>query len=444
MKRSRADNLKRLRRALMLLTVVLSAILVAAGPSSAGAQSQTAAQPQATSAGLVMADAQLVAPAIGSRVANLGPLMLRWTSTEAATGDWEVQVSGDGRFDLDPATATSPVQTGMVREPAWPLAAVEPCRAYFWRVRLTMADGSAPGAWSPTWSFSSPGSGPVASKIAFIYHYQGVPVGERPPSYDELYVMNADGTGRTPLAMADRYAPSWSPDGCIAFSRGDTLYTIAAAGGDPSLLAAAQGGFFGKTAWSPDGTRLAFAHAPAPSGPSEIYVANADGTGMTQLTSCSGCDAPAWSPNGQRIVFHGAEPGAAFTNLFVMSADGSGLVRLNTAATAQVPGGDAEPVVSPDGIKVAFSSGRSGIVGVYVMNVDGTGLTALAAQENSDNPAWSADGAQLLYHSTRGGQHGGAVWAMDADGKNQRQISSLAALAVTLIEEGDSLPAPSR
>ncbi|GEM_PF-2772424 len=441
MEHSFVNALKRLKRASLPLLGVVSAVLVVAGPSSAGAQSQSTAEHQANRAALVLADAQVVAPPSGGRVPNLGPLVLRWAGSDAAVVDWEVQVSGDGRFDLDPATATSPVQAGVVHEPAWPLAQLEPCRAYFWRVRPVAGEGVPAAEWSTTWSFSTAGAGPVPGKIAFIYHYQGVPIGERPPSYDELYLMNADGSGRTPLAMAEPYAPSWSPDGCIAFSRGGTLHTLTPDGQVRTLPGDGQGGFFGKSAWSPDGTRLAFAHAPAASAPSEIYVANADGTGMTRLTQTGGNDAPAWLPDGKRIVFQGMEPGAAFGSLFVMNADGTGMARLATGGDpAPVAGSDTEPAWSPNGTKVAFTSGRNGASLLYLMNADGSGVTPLT-EDGGDHAAWSADGSQILFHSLRGGQHGGAIWTMGVDGSNQRQLSSLGSLAVTAVEEGDALPA---
>src|SRR5689334_11670482 len=55
-------------------------------------------------------------------------------------------------------------------------------------------------------------------------------------------------------------------------------------------------------AFSPDGTRIAFASTRTGGG--DIYVMNADGTGVVQLTSDRREDAqPAWSPNGTQIAF---------------------------------------------------------------------------------------------------------------------------------------------
>ena len=74
---------------------------------------------------------------------------------------------------------------------------------------------------------------------------------------------------------------------------------------------------------------------------------------------------PMYSPDGMRLVFistHDGDP-----EIFVMNADGSGLKKLtdNTAV-------DAAPSWSPDGGKIVFTSDRSGSFELYRMNADGS------------------------------------------------------------------------
>ena len=58
--------------------------------------------------------------------------------------------------------------------------------------------------------------------------------------------------------------------------------------------------------WSSDGTRLAFTGETTPGGATAIFVANADGSWVEQVTAPSGGESdsdPAWSPSGDEIVF---------------------------------------------------------------------------------------------------------------------------------------------
>src|SRR2546425_2747013 len=158
--------------------------------------------------------------------------------------------------------------------------------------------------------------------------------------------MNADGSSPTRLTYsrpdwdsADQAA--WSPDGSkIALTRasfgycdpdgvcsgsGATLVisVINADGTGIHDLASGSG-----AAWSPDGTRIAFR------GDGGINVRNADGSSGRQVIAAIGGIHLAWSPDGAKIAFDGAIPyySGAQWDIYVMNADGSGVVRLTQGA----------------------------------------------------------------------------------------------------------------
>ena len=143
-------------------------------------------------------------------------------------------------------------------------------------------------------------------------------------------------------------------------------------------------------AWSPDGTRIAFASDRA--GPRAVHVMNEDGSGVTRLTPETAASyRPAWSPDGTRIAFVSERDGNA--ELYVMNADGTNQRRLTSH-----PAADRDPAWSPDGTRIAFSSERDGNAEIYVMSADGSGIARITTNSVSDgHPAWSPDGSRLAF-----------------------------------------------
>jgi Tol biopolymer transport system component len=177
-------------------------------------------------------------------------------------------------------------------------------------------------------------------------------------------------------------------------------------------------------AWSPDGTRIAYAHSSAIG--TDIFVMSADGSRVTQLTNEAGDDHEmSWSPDGTKIAFTSNRHGDY--DIFVMNADGTGAGKLT-----DTPTNDREPAWSPDGTRIAFSSGGSGGHGsrtrtgnyeIYVVNADGSGERKLTSDPADDqNPAWSPDGTKLAWRRDRAGTD--TVLVMNADGSGVTQLTA--------------------
>ena len=182
-------------------------------------------------------------------------------------------------------------------------------------------------------------------------------------------------------------------------------------------------------AFSPDGLKIAF-QSLRDAGNSEIYIVNVDGTGVTNLTNNAAFDSdPAFSPDGSRIAFSSFRDGSC--ELYAMNVDGTVVTRLTNNT---VP--DVQPAFSPDGSKIAFASFRAGNWDIYVMNANGTGETRLTNDAATNaRPAFSPDGSKIAFWSDRDGNM--EIYVMNADGSVQTRLTNSAT-----IDTDPSFPLP--
>lgn len=247
----------------------------------------------------------------------------------------------------------------------------------------------------------------------------------------EVAVMNADGSSLVNLTnhvggligspLAGAYGSQWSPDGS-------------------KLIFVSQFALDNSFAFNTNMT-------------SNIWVMNADGSGQNALTKVTAknadCSSPVWSPDGSRIAFVSARAldGSDATdpndtsNIWVMNADGSGLTPMTRLTV--VGAASTTPVWSPDGSKLAFESSGAldgsdnpninMTVNIWIMNANGTDLAALtkltSASASSHDPAWSPKGLQIVFDSRRaidGSDSANAVsniWLMNADGSGPTPLT---------------------
>jgi Tol biopolymer transport system component len=200
-----------------------------------------------------------------------------------------------------------------------------------------------------------------------------------------VYVMDADGTNRVRLAAGS--SPVWSPDGSrIAFVSADGVTVMNTDGSDTRALTAGV-----DPTWSPDGARLAVSRlrCVADICGSDLFVVNADGSGLRQLVQGSPFDTaddPAWSPDGTRIAFtrRCCFLGGEANGLYTVGPDSDQFTQPRLLHRGQGVGG---PVWAPDGSAIAFGE-EHGNHNIEVMIIPAAGgePNLLAGSPGTDTP----------------------------------------------------------
>ena len=189
---------------------------------------------------------------------------------------------------------------------------------------------------------------------------------------DGAYVMSGDGSGQTRLTSDTGFGPVFSPNGAQFAYFGLGIALANADGGGSHLIAA------------------------------DVHTSTADPTTLTLTRTDIVNSEPNWSPDGGQIVFTRRRatssktcdlatqqctgPSDDQTDVYVMNADGSGLRQLTSTPAVN----EEEPSWSPDGRQIAYfkmpQANPDGVGEIWVMNADGTGQRAIA---RGWHPHWS-------------------------------------------------------
>ncbi len=177
-------------------------------------------------------------------------------------------------------------------------------------------------------------------------------------------------------------------------------------------------GRIGSFSWSPNGHSIT--HGSNQDGDPDIYVMDVRTNVERQLTFHQSRDIwPAWSPNGKWIAFISERDGEM--DIYRIDANGENVIRLTNQ------GGCQRPAWSPDSESIAFSASRkdAGIGSfIYVMSAEGRRLRRLT-NTYSSACAWSPDGKEIAYIPPGDAVGGIALFSIDINGRNMRQLTRL-------------------
>lgn len=281
----------------------------------------------------------------------------------------------------------------------------------------------------PRWT--DPAWSPDGQRIAYVF------VNSR----NEFHIMKAGSvqTIKMPTPYVDALYPVWSPDGTriAIMSKANKKYQIYIVNYDGTNLRPLGSNFddsIQSPIWSPDGQKIAFfvgqsdSSFPTLNTGTDIYVINADGTGLTRLTDDLDIDPMGitWSPDSRRIAYVSSKSETGRTSyLSVINIDGTDKVNLTEDKGGISP---FSPMWSPNAEKIIFSSiGKDEIDSIsgsiYTIGSDGTNLTRLTDESFSAMfPSLSPNGERIVFWSSTNYQEG-ELYVMDVDGSNLKQLS---------------------
>src|SRR5213594_2597290 len=326
----------------------------------------------------------------------------------------EVQVALTGTMKFEAQALTSdntPVPEAPLR---WSVA--DPSIASF-DVQMGLLTGRAVGKTQLT--VRGPGAGlavtwnvtMIAGAVKFTQPRVGIGLNQR----HTLRANYADDQGNV-LGPASNL--TWSSDNPQIASVGEDG-TVAGAGyGHARVTATAPGG---KTAAADVYVvgEIVVASSRAGQGKFQLYSAErsnlAQRSKLTPPTDTASANDPAFSADGSRIAFVTQRDGNP--EIYVMNADGTGVTRVTND-----PQVDGRPTFTADGQSIVFHSSRpAGKQEIWAVNLDGTGLTQLTRDSINFSPAVSPDGQTIAYVSVRDKNYD--IWLMGRDGSNQRAFT---------------------
>jgi serine/threonine protein kinase/Tol biopolymer transport system component len=143
---------------------------------------------------------------------------------------------------------------------------------------------------------------------------------------------------------------------------------------------------------SPDGTLVAFA-SERNTGNFDLYLKPIGGTGSAELLAAEDTVAfpYSWTPDGRTVLYTGTTGTEDFIKLTSLDGDREPVELLR----ADYDLGD--PVVSPDGQWLAYTSEESGREEVFVTTFPGAERKWQVSMNGGEDPRWTRDGSEIIF-----------------------------------------------
>jgi TolB protein len=244
--------------------------------------------------------------------------------------------------------------------------------------------------------------------------------------YNQLCMIYADGTGYQQLSEleAHSYYPVYSPQGnSVVYASNQNggvfdLFLFNFDGSELTRLTENIGNVISPT-FSPDGSRILFANRNT-EGPTSLWTVDKNGENADLLyAGPATIVAVDWAPNGDRIAFAMAVDRPDSYEVFIMDADGSNVRQL----TRGLPGIGGSLDWSPDGRSLLIYAGAPGDKNIFLIDVAAETAAQLTNGGNNAASSFSPDGQWIAFNSLRNNDQAD-IFIMRPDGSDVRQVTT--------------------